>query len=417
MDNRWTDIYSKHSGIIDQLLLYSGEDDRINIKCYYDIVSGYILELLAKNPDYYLSEATYSLLSLTNSEIIKGIPFTFENGNLKFVEETKNWLDNVYSKCFDKEHCDFIKQLCKYDIVEGNKVAPDILSLLNSILLAIIVDSKGEEELFSIILSMRNGSNSNKNRIQDKLSKEIKRCGSLIYGRLPKYKEYNRCFDRVNISDGGEGQLNYLTDELYCQSAIMHIGVEETNSSGTGFLISNGFALTCAHVVEGAKEIYANVIVGDGYPTKGFEEFGIYDVGYGEVIYNNEFLDIALLKTEYCGSNYLEIETEGLLPELGEEVVVLGYPLGYEMPQTNKFGPNISYYRGYVSSNQVKDGISVTFLDIDVKSGNSGSPVISTKTGKVIGIVSGIKLGGRAVLTEKMPYMIPIQHFTKINKQ
>lgn len=264
---------------------------------------------------------------------------------------------------------------------------------------------------------MRNGSNENKNRIQERLSKEIKRCSSLVYGRLPKYRHYDRSFDTVNISDGGDGQLNYLDDDIFCQSAIMHIGVEKTNSSGTGFLIAKGFALTCAHVVEGTQEIYANVIVGDGYLTEGFEDHGIYDVGYGEVVYYNEFLDIALLRTEYCGSNYLEIETEELLPELGEEVVVLGYPLGYEMPQTNKFGPNISYYKGYVSSNQVKDGISVTFLDIDVKSGNSGSPVISTKTGKVIGIVSGIKLGGRAALTEKMPYMIPIQHFTKINRQ
>ena len=87
------------------------------------------------------------------------------------------------------------------------------------------------------------------------------------------------------------------------------------------------------------------------------------------------------------------------------------------MPQTNKFGPNISFYKGYVSSNQVKDGNSVTFLDIDVKSGNSGSPVISAKTGKVIGIISGIKVGGRAALNEKMPYMIPIQHFLELNKK
>ena len=106
-----------------------------------------------------------------------------------------------------------------------------------------------------------------------------------------------------------------------------------------------------------------------------------------------------------------------LLPEIGEEVVVFGYPLGYEMPLTSKFVPNISFYKGYVSSNQVKDGNSVTFLDIDVKSGNSGSPVISAKTGKVIGIISGIKVGGRAALSEKMPYMIPIQHFLELNKK
>jgi len=86
------------------------------------------------------------------------------------------------------------------------------------------------------------------------------------------------------------------------------------------------------------------------------------------------------------------------------------------MPQTNRFGPNISFYKGYVSSNQIVNGNSVTFLDINVKSGNSGSPVISTKTGKVIGIISGAKVGGNLSLVEKMPYMIPIQHFLKLNK-
>lgn len=65
---------------------------------------------------------------------------------------------------------------------------------------------------------------------------------------------------------------------------------------------------------------------------------------------------------------------------------------------------------------QIKNGNSITFLDIDVKSGNSGSPVISTKTGKVIGIISGIKVGGKMALTEKMPYMIPIQHFLELMK-
>ena len=119
---------------------------------------------------------------------------------------------------------------------------------------------------------------------------------------------------------------------------------------------------------------------------------------------------------EHFGLGFLPLEKKNLLAELGEEVVVFGYPLGYEMPRSNFFGPNISFYKGYVSSNQISDGNSITFLDIDAKSGNSGSPVISTKTGKVIGIISGIKVGGKLVLSEKMPYMIPIQHFINLLK-
>ena len=135
-----------------------------------------------------------------------------------------------------------------------------------------------------------------------------------------------------------------------------------------------------------------------------------------ESVYVNKDLDIALLKMHHYGCGFLPIEQRRILPELGEEVVVFGYPLGYEVPQSNFFGPNISFYKGYVSSNQVNNGNSVTFLDINVKSGNSGSPVISAKTGKVIGIISGIKLGGKRALAEKMPYMIPIQHFLELMK-
>ena len=231
-------------------------------------------------------------------------------------------------------------------------------------------------------------------------------------------EEFEKEAEKVDLSKESDNLLDYRIVKNFCQSSILHIGIEETGSSGTGFIISeDGYALTCAHVVEGAKEIYATVINGDGYATEGFKEgFEVYDAGNGKVVYTNELLDIALLKMEHYGSGVLPIEKRTILPELGEEVVVFGYPLGYEMPQSNFFGPNISFYKGYVSSNQIKDGNSVTFLDIDVKSGNSGSPVISTKTGKVIGIMSGVKVGGKIGLNEKMPYMIPIQHFLELNK-
>ena len=159
------------------------------------------------------------------------------------------------------------------------------------------------------------------------------------------------------------------------------------------------------------------MIAGDGYPLDKSGSFGIYDVGFCEVVYINKELDFALLKTEYCGNKFLSVEQSVLLPEIGEDVVVFGYPLGYEMPKSNEFGPNISFYKGYVSSNQITNGNSVTFLDIDVKSGNSGSPVISVKTGKVIGIISGAKVGSRIMHNEKIPYMIPIQHFLELNKK
>ena len=68
----------------------------------------------------------------------------------------------------------------------------------------------------------------------------------------------------------------------------------------------------------------------------------------------------------------------------------------------------------YARATMDKDGNSIVYLEIEAKSGNSGSPVISTETGKVVGILSGIQVGGKWQLHEKMPWMIPIQHFNKI---
>ena len=305
------------------------------------------------------------------------------------------------------------------DITRSDKLAQDIGSLLRTIQSAIELEVNGEEEFFRQLSELRSGGKKKSTKVQERYCFEYTNRGALIRNRVFKHNfNGNHIFDKVDLSKECDKLLDYRFVKNFCQSALLHIGIEETGSSGTGFMISeDGYALTCAHVVEGAKEIYATVINGDGYATESSKEgFEVYDAGNGEVIYTNELLDIALLKMEHYGSGVLPIEKRNILPELGEEVVIFGYPLGYEMPQSNIFGPNISFYKGYVSSNQIKDGNSVTFLDIDVKSGNSGSPVISTKTGKVIGIMSGVKVGGKLGLNEKMPYMIPIQHFLELNK-
>ena len=99
----------------------------------------------------------------------------------------------------------------------------------------------------------------------------------MIYNRVFKHNYLaNGISQIVILPNSGEGMLNYKLDNMYCQAAVLHIGVETTGSSGTGFYISDdGYVLTCAHVVEGTKEVCANVIRSDGYPVDGFEDFGL----------------------------------------------------------------------------------------------------------------------------------------------
>lgn len=71
---------------------------------------------------------------------------------------------------------------------------------------------------------------------------------------------------------------------------------------------------------------------------------------------------------------------------------------------------NISFAQGYVSSNQVVNGIDRTLLDISAKAGNSGSPIVSTETGRVIGILCGSMIQGN----EEVNYMLPISYISRV---
>ncbi len=431
-ENKWEDLKEKHTAIREGIASYnerikrgdySESPDELDIKVYYNLLVAHIVALLKNDSSLYIPEDVISTLNLGDSDVHSSTQWVdVGNGNVSISSNTmtNDSICQLSEFCFNDRGQRFIQELCAQDLVSSGKIAKDIESILGLVALYIIVDAKDEDEIFRLASEVSNGGGRNATVIEKRYTKECSKRSILIHNRIFQHN-YSADDSNAIITLPIEEQqmLNYKEEGLYCQTAVFHIGVETTSSSGTGFFVSeDGYALTCAHVVEGATEICANVICNDGYPVEGFEHFGVYDVPhFGKVVYQNDSLDIALLKMDDCVPSYLPIEQRRLLPEIGEEVVVLGYPLGYEMPQTNKFGPNISLYKGYVSSNQVKDGNSVTFLDIDVKSGNSGSPVISVKTGKVIGIISGIKVGGRTALTEKMPYMIPIQHFLELNKK
>ena len=439
----WNNIFNEYNEVMHLIQDYN---QRIN-NCNYietnheldkqffdDLVSAQIINCLIDDPNLYVPKELINLINKNNSRILRYVDWKLLNDN-HYVITIKNFdknsfLQRIINYCFSESGKSSLYEICAQDIIYSGNLAPKIKSFLGSIKAEIKLSCLGiasysfddDESIDKYIDQINEAIASGKfdynpTKLEKAFSKTYRNQGALVRTREFKHNYSNAEIpEKIIVSDETENALDYRFDGNFCQSAILHIGIEETGSSGTGFKISPNYALTCAHVVENAKEIYANVICGDGYPRERFDGFEVYDVGFCEVIYTNKQLDIALLKTEDCGSEFLKIEDRKLLPELGEEVVVFGYPLGYEMPQTNRFGPNISFYKGYVSSNQIVNENSVTFLDINVKSGNSGSPVISTKTGKVIGIISGAKVGGILSLVEKMPYMIPIQHFLKLNK-
>ena len=136
--------------------------------------------------------------------------------------------------------------------------------------------------------------------------------------------------------------------------------IVRVNSSPTGtFIVTNW------HVVKDAKSI--------NIKTQDKKTFKATVVAYSELG------DIVLLQTDASKGNYNPLEIADTYPEEGENVIVIGNPLGL-------FEGSLS--TGIISATRDLPGIGeVVQITAPVSPGNSGSPVMNSE-GEVIGIVT-----------------------------
>lgn len=141
--------------------------------------------------------------------------------------------------------------------------------------------------------------------------------------------------------------------------------------TGSGFLYNDqGDIITNAHVVKDMDYIYVKTANAHVYPAA--------IVGIGEE------LDIAVIRVpELTNYSFLDIEEESML-EIGDEVIALGSPHGFQNTVTT----------GIISGKERNfsiDGYSyenVYQISALIMEGNSGGPLVSRDTGKVVGINS-----------------------------
>lgn len=143
-----------------------------------------------------------------------------------------------------------------------------------------------------------------------------------------------------------------------------------SKSSGSGVMISGGRVLTNAHVVRFASQIEVQ-------PSGSSSKLA------ARLVATAPSIDLALLELEDAsaaeGIPALEIETE--LPQLRQEVTVMGYPMG---------GDDLSITQGIVSRIEFTQyyyeamGLRIQ-IDAALNSGNSGGPAVSD--GRLIGLV------------------------------
>ena len=151
----------------------------------------------------------------------------------------------------------------------------------------------------------------------------------------------------------------------------------EYKGTGTGVIISeNGYIVTNAHVIYdgeygGEKADSVSVVLDDDKT---------YDA---EIIGYDTDCDLAVLKIDATGLTAAEFGNSDEL-KLGESVIAIGNPLGFELMDTVT-GGMVSGLNRNISING--KAMNLIQTDAAINSGNSGGPLIN-KYGQVIGINS-----------------------------
>ena len=172
-------------------------------------------------------------------------------------------------------------------------------------------------------------------------------------------------------------------------------GQKQISIRGTGFIISEeGKFVTNAHVYKQIPEAelqYIGVSVpGQTDEKKNLTHYNRYKT---KLLKLDEENDLALMQIEGEGAKFSTVNKIGNAEKVveGDEVAYIGYPLATEMLNMG-FGITMTTNHCMISSikRRGSDGSLHFFLvDTHTNNGSSGSPVFSTQTGEVIGIVSG----------------------------
>lgn len=146
--------------------------------------------------------------------------------------------------------------------------------------------------------------------------------------------------------------------------------------TGTAFVVSaDGYLVTCAHVVEGAKSLEVH-LGNQKYPA--------------QVIASDAAHDVAVIKINAQNLTPIALSDSNAV-QLGQSVRAFGFPL------SDVLGNNLKVTSGSISGLNQEAGIRIFQVDAAINPGNSGGPLVN-EFGDVIGVASA-KLTGDSVST------------------
>lgn len=143
-------------------------------------------------------------------------------------------------------------------------------------------------------------------------------------------------------------------------------------ATGTGFMVGpGGCFVTCAHVVDDARRVM-------------FGPEGAQQLRSATILKMDSASDLALLHVDDRDGapDWLLLAPPDFNPTLGENLGLLGYPLG------GNLGINLTYSQGVINSVRRINEISVLQVDTGAAPGSSGGPVFRRSDGRVVGVLS-----------------------------
>ena len=175
----------------------------------------------------------------------------------------------------------------------------------------------------------------------------------------------------------------------------------EGRSTGSGFAVDDqGFIITNAHVVEGAKEV--KVRFGDG------------DLVKVKVRGSDPSTDLAVLKVDPSKVKLRPIPLgDSKKVKVGDQAIAIGNPFGLEHTVTTGIVSALQRLIEAPNGFSIENAIQT---DASINPGNSGGPLLDG-SGRVIGINAQIETGGGSRGSVGIGFAIPINLAKKVLPQ
>lgn len=237
-------------------------------------------------------------------------------------------------------------------------------------------------------------------------AREVRKLIELIEGnwvhRITQQKEVeeNELVEAVDIPDLPSRQANTSTDQIteeepqkinmyLIEQPLENVTVRDlklgvvlitcyrgiqVTGTGTGFFINTkGDIVTAAHVIDNSDRIEIEL---QGKQKK--IEMNL--------VYANTKVDFALLRAKNVAMEvpfYFRISSQAIDYEEGQEIALLGYPLGKQIVST------AGYYTGVINGIERKESKSYFLHNAEATHGISGGPIVKKKELSLIGWLKG----------------------------